>query len=234
MLKVEHIDVFYGEFQALSEVSLEIDNGIATVLVGANGAGKTTTNNAISGFVPIKSGSITLDGNRIDGLKPFQIVGKGIVQIPEGRSLFNRMTVLDNLKMGAFLPHAREKIDDTLEYVYQMFPTLKERSNQLVGTMSGGEAQMVAIGRGMMSNPKIFIFDEPSIGLAPMMVTKTFEVIQKLLDDHFTIFLVEQHVTHALNMAKKAYVIEAGKIVMEGEGKELLKDEHVKKAYLGA
>ena len=233
MLNVDKIDVFYGSYQALWGVSLTIKDRELTVLVGPNGAGKTTTINAITGFVPISSGTVEYKDEHIENLRPDLIVGKGIVQIPEGRMLFPRMTVQDNLKLGAYLPHARNKMEDTLEHVYQVFPVLKERNDQLVGTMSGGERQMVAVGRGMMSRPEVFLFDEPSLGLAPMLVEKIFEVIEHLLSEDFTIFLVEQHVVHALQRAHNAYVIEGGRIVMEGEGEELLKSEYVKKSYLG-
>jgi branched-chain amino acid transport system ATP-binding protein len=233
MLDVDKINVFYGGLQALQNVSLKVERDEVVAIVGSNGAGKTTILKAISGLLPLKSGSINFLGNRLDKLPTHRIVELGVVQIPEGRHLFPYMTVMENLEMGAFTPEARKKRRETIEWIFNLFPILKERRNQLAGTLSGGEQQMLAIGRGLMSRPKLLMLDEPSLGLAPKLVTKLFEVIKTINEEGVTILLVEQNVRHALELADRGYVLETGKIILEGEGRQLIANEHVKKAYLG-
>lgn len=233
LLEVDKINVFYGDLQALWDVSFEVHEGEKVVIVGANGAGKTTTLRTISGLLRPRSGEIRFMGQRIDRLPPHKIVELGIAHVPEGRRIFPRMTVLENLEMGAYIKRAREKFDDTLEWVFSIFPRLRERKNQIAGTMSGGERQMLAIARGLMSRPKLLMLDEPSLGLAPKLVLKVFEVIQRIGEEGVTILLVEQNVRHALELADRGYVLETGRITLSGTGEELLNNEYVKKAYLG-
>jgi branched-chain amino acid transport system ATP-binding protein len=233
MLEVSNLDVFYGKSQALRNVSLRVDEGEIVALVGANGAGKTTLLNTISGLVRPASGSVEYLGKRIDRLAPHKIMKLGISQIPEGRKLFTDMTVLENLEMGAYSSEAWKRKGETLEQVYQVFPVLKERRKQSTKKLSGGEGQMVAIGRGLMSNPKLCMFDEPSYGLAPKLFSEVLEVIKRLREQGITVFLVEQNVRRTLEVADRAYVLENGQIVLEGKGKDLLQNEQVKKAYLG-
>ena len=233
MLEVSNLDVFYGKSQALRDVSLRVDEGEIVALVGANGAGKTTLLNTISGLVRPASGSVEFLGKRIDRLAPYKIMNLGICQIPEGRKLFSDMTVGDNLEMGAYSSAAWKRRKETLERVYQVFPVLKERQKQSAKKLSGGERQMVAIGRGLMSNPRLCMFDEPSYGLAPKLFLEVLEVIRQLREQGITILLVEQNVRNTLEVADRAYVLENGRIVLEGKGKDLLKNEQVKSAYLG-
>jgi len=233
LLKVNNIDVFYGDLQALWGVSFEVHEGEKVVIVGANGAGKTTTLKTISGLLRPRSGTIEFKGQRIDKLPPHKIVELGIAHVPEGRRIFPKMTVLENLEMGAYIKRAREKFDDTLEWVFSIFPRLKERKNQIAGTMSGGERQMLAIARGLMSRPDLLMLDEPSLGLAPKLVMKTFEVIKRIGEEGVTILLVEQNVRHALELADRGYVLETGRITLSGTSEELLSNDYVKKAYLG-
>ena len=233
MLEVSNLDVFYGKSQALRDVSLRVDEGEIVALVGANGAGKTTLLNTISGLLRPASGNVEFLGKRIDRLAPHRIVKLGISQIPEGRKLFSDMTVGENLELGAYSSGAWKRRKETLEQVYQVFPVLKERRKQSAKKLSGGEGQMVAIGRGLMSSPRLCMFDEPSYGLAPNLLAEVFEVIKHLREQGITIFLVEQNVRHTLETADRAYVLENGHIVLEGKGKDLLQDDLVKKAYLG-
>ena len=233
MLKIEGIDVYYGDLQALREVSLEAKEGQVVSIVGANGAGKTTTLMTISGILHPKKGRIEFLGKRIEGLPPHKIVEMGIVQIPEGRQLFPNMTVRENLDMGSNIPRARGKRMDTLEWVYHLFPVLKEREGQLAGTLSGGEQQMLAIGRGLMALPKLLLLDEPSLGLAPVLVAEIFDIVKEINKSGTTVVLVEQNVFHALKLSHRAYVLENGQIVLAGTGEELLNHEHTKQAYLG-
>ena len=233
MLKISNLDVFYGNIQALWKVSLEVNEGELVVVIGANGAGKTTLLRAISGLVHVASGTIEFLGERIDGLPPYKIVSKGIVQVPEGRKLFPFMTVQENLELGAYTPEARKEKDETLKLVYEIFPVLKERKNQRAGTLSGGEQQMLAMGRALMSKPKLFLLDEPSLGLAPIVVEKVFDVVKELNRRGMTILLVEQNVERALEIAHRGYVLEVGRIVLKGRSDELIKNEQVRKAYLG-
>jgi branched-chain amino acid transport system ATP-binding protein len=233
MLEVSNLDVFYGKSQALRDVSLRVDEGEIVALVGTNGAGKTTLLNTISGLLRPASGSIEFLGKRIDRLAPHRIMKLRICQIPGGRKLFSDMTVGENLEMGAYSSEAWKRRKQTLEQVYQIFPVLKERRKQSAKKLSGGEGQMVAIGRGLMSNPKLCMFDEPSYGLAPKLFSEVLEVIKRLREQGITIFLVEQNVRRTLQTADRAYVLENGRIVLEGKGKDLLQDDMVKKAYLG-
>ena len=233
MLEVSNIDTFYGRVQALWGVSLRIDETEIVALIGANGAGKTTLLNTISGLLRPASGSVEFLGKRIDGLTPHSIVELGISHVPEGRKLFADMTVRENLEMGAYPHKAWKRKEETLKQVYQVFPALKEREGQLARTLSGGEQQMVAMGRGLMSRPRLCIFDEPSSGLAPRLVLEVFRVIKSLREQGLTILLIEQNVRHTLEIADRAYVLENGRVVLEGACDELLQSDHVRKAYLG-
>ncbi|MCK9363650.1 MAG: ABC transporter ATP-binding protein [Syntrophales bacterium] len=233
MLKVNSVSVFYGKIQVLWDVSLTIRQGEIVALVGTNGSGKTTLLNAITGLLPMASGSVEFQDKRIDGFKPNVIVELGISHIPEGRKLFPEMSVRENLEMGAYLRRVWDQKEQTMEQVFQLFPRLKARQSQLARTMSGGEQQMVAIGRGLMSKPKLLIIDEPSNGLAPLVVEEMFSIIQRLRDEGISIFLVEQNVQQTLEIADRAYVLENGRVTLSGESKQLLQDEMIKKAYLG-
>jgi branched-chain amino acid transport system ATP-binding protein len=233
MLEVSNLDVFYGKSQALRDVSLKVNEREIVALVGANGAGKTTLLNTISGLLRPASGSVDFLGKRIDRLAPHKITRLGICQIPEGRKLFSDMTVGENLEMGAYTSEARKRRKEALEEVYQIFPVLKERRKQSAKKLSGGERQMVAIGRGLMSSPRLCMFDEPSYGLAPKLFSEVLDVIKHLREQGITVFLVEQNVRTTLEVADRAYVLENGRIVLEGKGKDLLQNELVKKAYLG-
>jgi len=233
MLEVEKINVFYDDAQALWDVSFEVNQGEIVTLVGSNGAGKSTTLKAISGLVPPSTGEIRLEGTRIDRVPAHRIVEMGIAQIPEGRRLWPGLSVRENLELGAYTKAARAAREESMERVFKLFPRLHERQMQLAGTLSGGEQQMLAIGRGLLSKPKLLILDEPSLGLAPFLVDEVFETIQKINLQGMTILLVEQNVNYALAISNRGYVLETGRIVLSGSGKELLADEHVKTAYLG-
>ena len=233
MLEVSNIDTFYGKAQALWGVSLRIDEAEIVALIGANGAGKTTLLNTISGLLHPASGTVEFLGKRIDGLAPHTIVELGVSHVPEGRKLFADMTVRENLEMGAYPYHAWKLKEETLEQVYQVFPSLKEREGQLARTLSGGEQQMLAMGRGLMLRPRLCMFDEPSYGLAPRLLLEVFQVIKSLREQGITILLIEQNVRNTLEISDRAYVLENGRVVLEGESKELLQEELVKKAYLG-
>ena len=233
MLEVEKIDVFYGDAQALWDISFNVNNAEIVTLVGSNGSGKSTSLKAISGLVPPSSGQIRLEGARIDRVPAHRIVEMGIAQIPEGRRLWPGLSVLENLELGAYTKGARAVREESLAYVFKLFPRLHERRMQLAGTLSGGEQQMLAIGRGLLSKPKLLVLDEPSLGLAPFLVDEVFETIQKINREGTTILLVEQNVNYGLAISNRGYVLETGRIVLSGTGKELLDDEHVKTAYLG-
>jgi branched-chain amino acid transport system ATP-binding protein len=233
MLEVSNLDTFYGKIQALWNVSLTINEGEIVALIGANGAGKTTLLNAISGILRPASGSVKFLNKRIDGLAPHIIVELGVSHVPEGRKLFSEMTVRENLEMGAYPYHAWKRKEETLKQVFQIFPVLKERERQLARTLSGGEQQMLAMGRGLMSRPKLCMFDEPSYGLAPKLVLEVFQIIKSLREQGLTILLIEQNVRHTLETADRAYVLENGRIVLEGTCQQCLDSEHVRKAYLG-
>jgi len=235
MLNVNKINAFYEKLHALHDVSLKIDKGECVVLIGSNGAGKTTILNMIIGVLHPKSGTITFEGKQIEGYPPYRIVELGIALAPEERAIFPLMSVMDHLLLGA--QSSRKAWDcryDTLERVFQLFPRLKERKDQRAGTLSGGESQMLNIARALMSKPALLLLDEPSLGLAPKLVLNIFSTLRKLHEEGMTILLSEQHVRHALNLCDRAYVIENGRIVIEGSGSELLADDGVKKKYLGA
>jgi len=233
MLKVNNIDVFYGDLQVLWDVSFEVREAEILVLIGANGAGKSTTIKTLSSLLTPAKGTIEFDGVRLDHQEPHEIIQLGIVHVPEGRRLFAEMSVEENLIMGSLYGEAKAKRNETMEYVFELFPRLKERRKQMAGTLSGGEQQMAAIGRGLMSLPKIMMFDEPSLGLAPILVQEIFAMIRKIKEEGVTILLVEQNVTQTLAMCDRAYVMENGRIVLGGTGSELMEDEQVKEAFLG-
>lgn len=233
MLNVSGIDVFYGDLQVLWDVSFEVREKEILVLVGANGAGKSTTLKTISGLLKPGRGSIEFDGTRLDQLSPDKVIGRGVVHVPEARRLFREMTVEENLVMGSLAPEARKRRAETLAWVYDLFPRMKERRKQVAGTMSGGEQQMCAIGRGLMALPKLLMFDEPSLGLSPILVQEVFEIAKRINREGVTILLVEQNVRQTLALCDRAYVLENGRIVLQGTGKELLNDKHVREAYLG-
>lgn len=233
MLEVSNLDTFYGRIQALWDVSLTVGGEEIVALVGANGAGKTTLLNTLSGLLRCASGRIEFCGKRIDGLRSHDIVELGISHIPEGRRLFPEMSVRENLEMGAYLRRVWKDKEETLEQVYRLFPKLRERSGQLARTLSGGEQQMVALGRGLMSKPRLCLIDEPSSGLAPIVVNEIFQIIKGLRDRGMSVFLIEQNVQQTLEIADRAYVIENGRLVMSGESGNLLKEERIRKAYLG-
>ena len=231
LLKVMNLKVSYGGIEALKGISFEVEKGSIVTLIGANGAGKSTTLRAISGLVPLKEGTITYDGQIISGQSPQKIVSEGIGMVPEGRRVFPNLTVLENLRIGAYL--RKDDLTPDIEHVYQLFPRLRERSWQMAGTLSGGEQQMLAVGRAMMMRPKLLMMDEPSLGLAPLVIRDIFRIIQTLHEEGITILLVEQNANAALRIADSAYVLETGSIGLHGTGRELLNDPHVKEAYLG-
>jgi branched-chain amino acid transport system ATP-binding protein len=233
MLELCDVATAYGKVQALWDVCVKVNEGEIVALVGSNGAGKTTLLNTITGLLPPLSGSVEFLGQRIDGLPPYAIVELGISHIPQGARLFPDMTVRENLEMGAYPLRAWKRRAKTQEQVYQVFPVLKERERQLARTLSGGERQMVAMGRGLMSRPKLCIFDEPSYGLAPLLVVELFRVIQDMRDQGITILLIEQNVRHSLEIADRAYVLENGRICLQGDCGELLQSDYVRQAYLG-
>jgi branched-chain amino acid transport system ATP-binding protein len=233
VLEISHIDVSYGDLQALWDVSMTIEEGKIATLVGSNGAGKSTLMYSVSGLIKHKTGSIRFEGMRLDRMPAHQRVEQGICMVPEGRRLFPQMTVLENLEVGASITKARRVRFDTLNWIYELFPILRERKKQRAGTLSGGEQQMLAIGRGLMSKPKLMMFDEPSLGLAPILVRNIFNVIRRIREEGLTVLIVEQNVKQTLSIADRAYVLENGRIVLHGTGESLLVDEHVKTAYLG-
>ena len=233
MLQLENIEVYYGKIYALKGVSLTVNQGELVALIGSNGAGKSTTLRAISGILRPKQGSITYNGTRIDKVNPHQIVQMGVAQCPEGRRIFARLTVAENLRLGAVTRKDSAEIEQSRAEVYQLFPRLEERASQIAGTLSGGEQQMLAIGRSLMSNPKLLLLDEPSLGLAPLLVEQIFETIKNLRQRGSTILLVEQNARQALAIADRAYVMETGKIVLSGSAAELQHNPQVEQAYLG-
>ncbi|MDF3005032.1 MAG: Branched-chain amino acid transport ATP-binding protein LivF [Oscillospiraceae bacterium] len=231
MIKVNDLKVNYGGIEAVKGISFDVPEKSIVTLIGANGAGKSTTLRAIAGLVPIKSGEITFLNEKISGLPTEAIVSKGVTLVPEGRRVFADLTVLENIKIGAYLRH--DKLDDDIAWVYDLFPRLKERHWQAAGTLSGGEQQMLAVARALMSRPKVLMMDEPSLGLAPIIVRGIFDIIKEINRQGMTILLIEQNANMALHTADYGYVLETGRITMSGEGKKLLADEEVKKAYLG-
>ena len=233
MLSLNQIQVAYGDVQVLWDVTINVQSKELAALVGANGAGKSTTLNTISAILQPRSGTIEFNGERIDHAPASRVVELGISQVPEGRRLFPEMTVLENLELGSFMAEAKKRRNETLDWVYNIFPRLRERRNQLAGTLSGGEQQMVAVGRGLMARPKLLMLDEPSLGLGPLLVQEVFKAVERVNGEGVTILLVEQNVKHTLTVATRAYVLENGRITIEGMGADLLKNDHVKKAYLG-
>jgi len=234
MLKISGLKVSYGGIQALRGIDLEVPDGKIVTLIGANGAGKSTTLHSISGLVKASEGSIQYDGNELIGMPTHKIIEHGVTLVPEGRRVFADLTVLENLKIGAYLRKDKEEIEKDIQWVYSLFPRLEERNWQPAGTLSGGEQQMLAVGRALMSRPKILMMDEPSLGLAPIIVQDIFKIIKEINRQGVTILLIEQNANMALKIADYAYVLETGEITMSGSGHELLTDERIKKAYLGA
>ena len=232
MLEVKDLQVYYGVILALKGISFEVEQGDVVALIGANGAGKTTTLHTITGLLPSKAGNITFEGTDITHVPGYKLVSMGIAHVPEGRRVFASLTVLQNLKMGAYTRNDKKEIEDTIEMIYKRFPRLKERKNQLAGTLSGGEQQMLAMGRALMSHPRLIVLDEPSMGLSPLYVNEIFDIIQEINKDGVTVLLVEQNAKKALSISNKAYVLETGNIVLSGDAKELMNNERVKKAYL--
>ena len=233
MLKVTDLQVYYGVIQAIKGLSFEVNEGEVIALIGANGAGKTTILHTITGLVEAKSGTVEFEGKNITKMPGHKIVTLGMAHVPEGRRVFAELSVLEQLKMGAYTLKDQNEIAQSLEMVYKRFPRLEERKNQLAGTLSGGEQQMLAMGRALMSHPKIILMDEPSMGLSPIFVNEIFDIIKEVSASGTTVLLVEQNAKKALSIADRAYVLETGKIVLEGDAKELMNDESVKKAYLG-
>jgi branched-chain amino acid transport system ATP-binding protein len=233
MLKVDGVSTHYGDIQVLWDASLGVSSKEMVTMVGSNGSGKTTTINTIAGMLHPTSGTIQFFGQPIHQLPPHRIVERGISMIPEGRKLFPEMTILENLELGAYFPKARKKIPETLQWVFGLFPRLEERKSQLAGTLSGGEQQMLTVGRGLMSVPQLLLIDEPSMGLAPILVAELFRAIRKINQEGVTVFLVEQNARLAMEISDRTYVLENGRIVREGKSGELLKDDDIRKAYLG-
>src|SRR5689334_16229566 len=233
MLSLRNISAGYGSFQALFDVSLEVSAGETVAVIGPNGAGKTTLLRVISRLIEPTAGDMTMQGRRLNDVPSHEVIAAGIAHVPENRRLFPRLTVEENLRMGAYTPAARAKFGERLEFVYQLFPRLRERRRQLAGTMSGGEQQMCAIGRALMCNPKLLLLDEPSAGLAPVMTQSIFEVVRKMRAEGFTVLIVEQNIRQVLSIAQRGYLLETGKIKASGSSAELLLNDDVKKAYLG-
>ncbi|WP_346726124.1 ABC transporter ATP-binding protein [Yeguia hominis] len=233
MLKVENLHVYYGMIHALKGISFEVNEGEVITLIGANGAGKTTTLHTISGLITPKEGSITFEGRDITKTPAHKIVSLGMAHVPEGRRVFSQLTVYQNLKLGAYTRRDKKEIEDSLAKVYRRFPRLEERKNQIAGTLSGGEQQMLAMGRALMSHPKLIIMDEPSMGLSPILVNEIFDIIKAISESGTTVLLVEQNAKKALAIADRAYVLETGRIVLDGPSDVLMHDDSVRKAYLG-
>lgn len=232
LLQVDNIEVYYGVIKALKGISFEVNKGEIVALIGANGAGKTTILHTVTGLLKPKTGKISFKGNDITKVPAHKIVTMGMAHVPEGRRIFSQLSVLDNIKLGAFTRKDKDEIEETLNYVYERFPRLKERKNQIAGTLSGGEQQMLAMGRALMSKPEFVLMDEPSMGLSPLLVSEIFEIIKAINDNGTTVLLVEQNAKKALSIADRAYVLETGNIVLSGNAKDLMNDESVKKAYL--
>ena len=233
MLEVKDLEVYYGVIQAIKGISFHVEEGEVIALIGANGAGKTTTLQTITGMLNAQAGSIQLEGTELTKIPGHKIVSMGMAHVPEGRRVFAQLSVLENLKLGAYTRKDKTEIEESLKRVYKSFPRLEERKNQLAGTLSGGEQQMLAMGRALMSKPRIVLMDEPSMGLSPIFVEEIFNIIKEISAEGTTVLLVEQNAKKALSIADRAYVLETGKIVLEGDAKDLLNDESIKKAYLG-
>ena len=232
LLKVDNIEVYYGMIKALKGVSFEVNKGEIVALIGANGAGKTTILHTVSGLLKPKTGNIVYNGDDITKVPAHKVVTMGMAHVPEGRRIFQQLSVIDNIKLGAYTRKDKNEIEATLNYVYERFPRLKERKNQIAGTLSGGEQQMLAMGRALMSKPDFILMDEPSMGLSPLLVSEIFEIIKAINENGTTVLLVEQNAKKALSIADRAYVLETGSIVLSGDAKDLMNDESVKKAYL--
>lgn len=233
MLTIEDLSVYYGVIQAIKGVSFHVDEGEIIALIGSNGAGKTTILHTVTGLVPAKGGSIQFQGKDLTKTPAHKIVQMGMAHVPEGRRIFSSLTVYENLKLGAYTRKRGDNINATLDMIYERFPRLQERKNQVAGTLSGGEQQMLAMGRALMSNPKIILMDEPSMGLSPILVNEIFDIIQSISKSGTTVLLVEQNAKKSLAIANRAYVLETGKIVLSGDASDLMHDESVQKAYLG-
>jgi branched-chain amino acid transport system ATP-binding protein len=233
VLELKNVGAGYGQFQALFGITMSVKAGEAVAVIGSNGAGKTTLLRVISGLLPASSGEMTMEGVSLTAIAPHKIIETGIAHVPESRRLFPRLTVEENLRMGAYIPAARAHIEESLDYVYGLFPRLKERSTQLAGTMSGGEQQMCAIGRALMSKPKLILLDEPSMGLAPVIVQQVFDLVRRIKAEGYTVFIVEQNVAQVLKVADRAYLLEVGRIEKAGSSAELLASDDIRKAYLG-
>jgi branched-chain amino acid transport system ATP-binding protein len=233
MLEVKNLSAGYGGFQALFGISMNVKAGEAVAVIGANGAGKTTLLRVLSGLLPATGGEMTMNGTSLRTTAPHKILETGIAHVPESRRLFPKLSVEDNLRMGAYIPSARAKIAERLDYVYSLFPRMKERRTQMAGTMSGGEQQMCAIGRALMSSPKLVLLDEPSMGLAPVIVQQVFELVRRIRSEGYTVLIVEQNVQQVLKVADRAYLLEVGRIHREGTAAELLASDDIRKAYLG-
>lgn len=233
MLEVKDLEVYYGVIQAIKGISFHVDKGEVIALIGANGAGKTTTLHTVTGLISPKNGHVLFEGKDITKVPAHKIVSMGMAHVPEGRRVFAELSVYENLKMGAYTRKDKAEIEESLNNVYKRFPRLEERKNQMAGTLSGGEQQMLAMGRALMSRPKIILMDEPSMGLSPIMVNEIFDIIRSVSESGTTVLLVEQNAKKALSIADRAYVLETGNIVLEGNAKDLLEDDSIKKAYLG-
>ena len=233
MLEVKDLEVYYGVIQAIKGISFHVDEGEVIALIGANGAGKTSTLQTITGMLNAKAGSILFEGEELTKIPGHKIVSMGMAHVPEGRRVFAQLSVLENLKLGAYTRKDKDEIEESLQRVYKSFPRLEERKNQLAGTLSGGEQQMLAMGRALMSKPRIILMDEPSMGLSPIFVEEIFNIIKEVSASGTTVLLVEQNAKKALSIADRAYVLETGKVVLEGKASDLMEDESIKKAYLG-
>lgn len=233
MITVDKLNTGYGNVQVLRDISFQVNEGELVSILGTNGAGKSTLLKTLSGLLTSWSGKISFQGDEISGKRPEEIVKKGLIQVPEGRKLFTTMTVKENLELGAFTSNAKKKLKKNIEYCYELFPILKEREKQLAGSMSGGQQQMLAIGRALMSDPKLLLLDEPSTGLSPLLTKQVFGIIREIKSKGVTVLLVEQNAVQALGMSDRGYVIENGEIIMEGNAEDLIKDENLKASYLG-
>ena len=233
MLELNNLNAGYGSFQALFSVNLEVKKGEAIAVIGPNGAGKTTLLRTISGMLPVQSGNLSMEGTSLKDVPPYRIIDFGIAHVPENRRLFSSMSIEDNLRMGAFTPNARPHFEERLDFIFDLFPRLKERRSQIAGTLSGGEQQMCAIGRALMSSPKLLLMDEPSAGLAPVIVNQVFQLVQQIRDQGLTVLIVEQNIEQVLQIVDRAYLMEVGTIKISGKAGELIQNESLRKAYVG-
>ena len=233
MLELNNLTAGYGSFQALFSVNLEVKKGEAIAVIGPNGAGKTTLLRTISGMLPVQSGNLSMEGTSLKDVPPYRIIDFGIAHVPENRRLFSNMSIEDNLRMGAFTPNARPHFEERLDFIFDLFPRLKERRSQIAGTLSGGEQQMCAIGRALMSSPKLLLMDEPSAGLAPVIVNQVFQLVQQIRDQGLTVLIVEQNIEQVLKIVDRAYLMEVGAIKISGKAEELIQSESIRKAYVG-